>query len=116
MICITVDMTHINETRKLLDTFMNAHFSDESTEEEPLSIVDYTRSVISEIISEVGKPTSLGTKEMRFEIISKLSKKGVFLIKDSVPQVCELLSMSQATLYNYLREVRLAEEKTITNI
>ena len=30
----------------------------------------------------------------------------MFQLKDSVPQVCELLDISQATLYNYLREIR----------
>ena len=39
-------------------------------------------------------------------ILRKLEEKGVFQLKDSVPQVCELLDISQATLYNYLREIR----------
>ncbi|WP_304507583.1 helix-turn-helix transcriptional regulator [Anaerotignum sp.] len=116
MICITIDMTHMNETRKFLDTFMNAYLTDEKTEENSMNIVDYTRTVISEIINDVGKPSTLGTKEMRYEIIKKLNDKGVFLIKDSVPQVCELLSMSQATLYNYLRDVRLMDRKTFGNV
>ena len=62
--------------------------------------------VMSDIIKNVGKPSTLGSKEIKLRIIRMLEEKGVFQLKDSVPQVCELLGISQATLYNYLREVR----------
>lgn len=116
MLCITIDLTQMNETRKFLETFMSTYLAGEKSEEGTMNIVDYTRTVISEIISDVGKPSTLGTKEIRMEIIRKLNEKGVFLIKDSVPQVCELLSISQASLYNYLRDVRLMDTKTFGRI
>ena len=62
--------------------------------------------VIADIIKTVGKPSALGSKEVKLRILRKLEEKGVFQLKDSVPQVCELLDISQATLYNYLREIR----------
>ena len=54
----------------------------------------------------MGKPSALGSKEVKLRILRKLEEKGVFQLKDSVPRVCELLDISQATLYNYLREIR----------
>lgn len=54
----------------------------------------------------MGKPSALGSKEVKLRILRMLEEKGVFQLKDSVPQVCELLDISQATLYNYLREIR----------
>ena len=71
-----------------------------------LTIADYSKLLIADIIKTVGKPSALGSKEVKLRILRKLEEKGVFQLKDSVPQVCELLDISQATLYNYLREIR----------
>ena len=32
--------------------------------------------------------------------------QGLFSVKEAVPFICRQLSISQATLYNYLREIR----------
>lgn len=109
MLCVSVDLTQVNQARNLLDSIMNIQPFDDSEENgESMSIIEYTRMTITDIIKEVGKPSTLGSKELKMTILRKLDEKGVFLIKDSVPQVCELLSISQATLYNYLREIRVS--------
>lgn len=107
MLCFTMNLTVINQARNLLDSLMNIKpFEDRENVGTDMSIVDYTHLVISDIIKDVGKPSTLGSKEIKLRVLSKLDEKGVFLLKDSVPQVCELLDISQATLYNYLREIR----------
>lgn len=109
MLCFSIDLTQVSQARNILDSLMNLQPFEESDEaSEPMNIMEYTRMTIADIIKEVGKPTTLGSKELKITILRKLDEKGVFLIKDSVPQVCELLSISQATLYNYLREIRVA--------
>lgn len=109
MLCVSVDLTRVNQARNLLDSIMNIQpFDDGEESGESMSIIEYTRMTITDIIKEVGKPSTLGSKELKMTILRKLDEKGVFLIKDSVPQVCELLSISQATLYNYLREIRVS--------
>lgn len=107
MLCFTMNLTSLNQARNMLDMLMNIQpFEEKEEQRDNRSIADYTRSVISEIIKEVGKPSTLGPKEIKMRTLRMLDEKGVFLIKDSIPQVCELLSISQATLYNYLREIR----------
>lgn len=107
MLCFTMNLTALNQARKMLDSMMNVlPFEDREVSGTDLSISDYTHLVIADIIKNVGKPSTLGPKEIKLRIIRKLEEKGVFQLKDSVPQVCELLDISQATLYNYLREVR----------
>lgn len=107
MLCFTINLTDMNQARKLLDSIMNVlPFEEGEAPGTDLSISDYTNLVISDIIKNVGKPSTLGSKEIKLRIIRMLEEKGVFQLKDSVPQVCELLGISQATLYNYLREVR----------
>ncbi len=46
------------------------------------------------------------TREARMTIIRRLDEKGIFDVKNSTGKVCSLLNISQATLYNYLKEIR----------
>lgn len=106
MLCFTQDLTAMNQARNLLDSIMNIQPFD-SSEESSMTITDYAHTVISDIIKEVGKPSTLGTREINIRILRRLEEKDVFSLKDAVPQVCEMLNISQATLYNYLREIRV---------
>ena len=99
MLCFTVNLTALDQAKKMLDSLMNVMPFDS-----PEAIG--SELVIADIIKTVGKPSALGSKEVKLRILRKLEEKGVFQLKDSVPQVCELLDISQATLYNYLREIR----------
>ena len=71
-----------------------------------LTIADYSKLVIADIIKTVGKPSALGSKEVTLRILRKLEEKGELQLKATEPQDSELLDISQATLYNYLREIR----------
>ena len=107
MLCFSIDLTEINQARNILDSLMNTRPYERDEEGgEPMDIRGYASRTISEIIRNVGKPSTLGSKQLKIEILRQLDEKGVFMVKDSIPQVCELLSISQATLYNYLREIR----------
>lgn len=63
-----------------------------------------TQKVIVETIEQC-KPFKT-EKERRIAVLQSLDSKGVFDVRDSIPIVCKMLSISQATLYNYLRELR----------
>ena len=107
MLCFTINLTSLNQAKKMLDSLMNVlPFEDTGVTGTDLSIADYTHLVIADIIKNEGNPSTLGPREVKMRILRKLEEKGVFQLKDSVPQVCELLNISQATLYNYLREIR----------
>lgn len=107
MLCFTVNLTALDQAKKMLDSLMNVMpFESPEAMGSDLTIADYSKLVIADIIKTVGKPSALGSKEVKLRILRKLEEKGVFQLKDSVPQVCELLDISQATLYNYLREIR----------
>ena len=107
MLCFTVNLTALDQAKKMLDSLMNVMtFDSPEAIGSDLTIADYSKLVIADIIKTVGKPSALGSKEVKLRILRKLEEKGVFQLKDSVPQVCELLDISQATLYNYLREIR----------
>ena len=78
-----------------------------SPRREAQTIEDLTFSVIvSEI--EQAKPFSLDSREAKMSILRRLDEKGVFEVRRAVPKVCELLGISQATLYKYLKEIKNA--------
>lgn len=108
MICINQDTAKLQAARDLLDAMVRLNPLADSPEpafEDENFIQKMTQRVIIDSIEKM-KPTSVDTREGKLEILKQLEIKGVFAVKDAVPSVCKQLSISQATLYNYLREIR----------
>ncbi len=63
-------------------------------------------SVIDSTISEHGKMPSMMDKAGKKQLIRRLDKSGVFLMKGSVKYLAKVFGVSQYTIYNYLKEVR----------
>jgi predicted transcriptional regulator YheO len=45
--------------------------------------------------------------------MGRLSEKGVFQVKKAVPIIADMLGLSRATVYNYLREA--GEDRDLSN-
>lgn len=108
LICINQETTKLEEMRELLDSMIQCQSLNEQPEPEPED-ENYIQKITHQVIMntvKTAKPSSLDTKEAKLEILKKLETKGIFAVKDAVPIVCKTLSISQATLYNYLREIR----------
>lgn len=106
LICVNQDLTNAKLFREQLNRFLNTNSFEEVTISEN---ENYIQTVVRQtIIKEVEqfKPAGLVSKESKLRVIEALDQKGIFDVKDSVSLICEQLSISQATLYNYLREVR----------
>lgn len=63
-------------------------------------------SIISEAMTSISTPVNEMNKAAKLRFIKILDDKGVFLIQKSGGRICELLSISKFTLYNYLDIVR----------
>ena len=111
LLCINQDTSKWEAVRDLIDAMISSR-SISGPEETPDFSENYiqtmTRRVIMDVV-EQAKPVNLENKEVKLGILQKLESKGVFSVKDAVPIVCKTLSISQATLYNYLRELRSRE-------
>ena len=115
LICINQDTTRLRAARDLLESMIHLRplsDGDEPASEDENYIQKMTQRVIIDSIEKM-KPASVDTREGRLAILRQLELKGVFAVKDAVPSVCKQLSISQATLYNYLREIR--SEETISS-
>ena len=64
-----------------------------------------TQQAIVDSIQRI-KPSDISTREGKMKLLALLRQQGIFEVKDAVPQVCKVLNISQATLYNYLRALR----------
>ena len=64
------------------------------------------------IMNSIWKMTSgeLDTKEGKINLLRDLKRQGIFDVRATTPYICKALSISQTTLYNYLREIRDDED------
>lgn len=109
MICINQDVSQLAALKDKLDNYIGTEKNEITDHHSSNNDEHYIHQVVKNLINdemEKLKPTPLNTKETKLKVLETLENKGVFDVKDSVPQVCEMLSISQATLYNYLRELR----------
>ena len=78
-----------------------------------ISIIENISSSISEATDNAVKsslensfmPVDRLNQEEKIEIVRDLESKGVFMLKGAVSEVAEKLSVSEATLYRYIRIV-----------
>ena len=102
MICINQDPSKVQDIINYLS---------ESADDSVYSIndEDCIQNVMKDTIIKSIKqfdPNQINTKEGKIKLLTKFKFQGLFSVKEAVPFICETLSVSQATLYNYLREIR----------
>jgi len=65
-------------------------------------VISEAESAIAQVTGDSGIPVDRLTKDERIDVISILDEKGVFLLKNAVKQVAEMLRCSQASVYRYI--------------
>ena len=65
-------------------------------------------SVIDTTVAECGKLPAAMDKAEKNDLIRKLDRAGVFMIKGSVEYLAKVFGASRYTIYSYLKEVRNA--------
>lgn len=112
MICINQDPSRIQEIMSYLSESIKIRDVDETAVNDTsysLNDEDYIQNIMKDAIIKSVKqldPGYINTKEGKLMLLRKFKFQGVFSVKEAVPFICETLSISQATLYNYLREIR----------
>ena len=112
MICINQDPSRIQEIISYLSESIKIRDVDETAVNDTsysLNDEDYIQNIMKDAIIKSVKqldPGYINTKEGKLMLLRKFKFQGLFSVKEAVPFICETLSISQATLYNYLREIR----------
>ena len=109
---IRANITKYTEFERVLQSKMQIP-SDASTNASlgKRNVNDMLDYLISQAQLSIGKNTALMTKEDKIAYIHFLDKHGAFLITKSGQRICEALSISKYTLYNYLEISREVAKK-----
>ncbi len=110
MLCINMDISapFIDIASELLRHTMDA---DKEPKEQFASNVEelITRS-LDEIHTAISKERKLSPVARNKLFVSELNQRGIFEIKGAIEYVAEEMGLSKYTIYNYLREVKQAEQ------
>lgn len=103
IICVNQDITGY---AKLQDSFKYI-FQMESvtTNTTELDIEEVTTNIILEELKH-SDAYVLDTKDAKIKVVKRLENRGVFKVKQAIPQVCKVLKIPQPTLYKYLKEIQ----------
>jgi predicted transcriptional regulator YheO len=104
--CINLDVTAFTSFRGVLDSFVKSEDRGETVEKMSDNFQDTVQSVVTETLFEVGGSLPLVNRDDKIDLIARLDSKGIFRVQKAVPIVADMLDMSRATIYNYLREAR----------
>ena len=73
----------------------------------PKKPAESMESIIDATVSLQGKLPAMMDKAERKEVVRKLDKAGVFMVKGSIDYLAKVFGASKYTIYNYLKEVRV---------
>jgi predicted transcriptional regulator YheO len=70
------------------------------------SFAETMESTIDTTVAEYGKLPAAMDKNEKFDLMRKLDRAGVFMIKGSVEYLAKVFGLSRYTIYSYLKEIR----------
>ncbi|NJK80912.1 MAG: hypothetical protein HC876_14330 [Chloroflexaceae bacterium] len=104
--CINLDITAFISLNRVINTLIATNDRNEVSELLSDNIPETIQSMVAETLYDAGKGLSVLSRDDKIELIARLHSRGVFKVKKAVPILADLLGLSRATVYNYLREAR----------
>ena len=101
LLCINLDISRWEEFRHFLDEWSN-------TQNQPVVLFkeDWREKInlyVSEYLKKEGTILKMLSKEKKRDLIKALHREGAFKVKNAATYVADVLDLSRATIYNYLR-------------
>lgn len=104
MMCINYDVSEFQKVQSLMGT-LTAFTGMKSLEEVfDENWQDRIHKYISEVLIEKGLTVSQLNRENKKELVFKLREKGVFNGKNAAAYIGQILNVSRASIYGYLKE------------
>ncbi|PUA39831.1 hypothetical protein C8Z91_07100 [Paenibacillus elgii] len=111
-LCINFDISDLLVAENTIRS-LTMHSLDQEVKEvfvnDVNDLVDY---LLQECQKSIGKPVSHMAKEDKIKAVQFLDARGAFLVKKAGDKVCQFLDISKFTLYNYLDEIRVNQERS----
>lgn len=107
MLCVNINTSDLMYAKKILNKLIygNKEVDEKISipdEKFTNSIEELVDSIISDVIKEIPVLPERMTAEEKKDIVKKLDERGVFLLKNAIPKIAEILKTSEATIYRYL--------------
>ncbi len=112
LICVNQDVSELRVAKNVIEKLLGTNNMSPVVDTD--SNMNFLQKVaINTILSEIErlKPYRLDTKQAKLMLIERLDLAGVFSLRDSVVFICDFLSISQATFYNYHKEIKNRKEE-----
>ena len=108
MLCINIDIDKYVQLKNHLDGILKLpeEIFEKTTEKFSVSAVGLASDSIETILEESGISPERMSQEEKMEVVYKLDKNGVFLVKGSICKIASILNVSNATIYRYLSKIR----------
>ena len=108
MLCINIDIDKLVQLKNHLDGILKLpeEIFEKTTEKFSVSAEGLASDSIETILEESGISPERMSQEEKMEVVYKLDKNGVFLVKGSICKVASVLNVSNATIYRYLSKIR----------
>jgi predicted transcriptional regulator YheO len=110
-LCINIDITNYVLAKNALEEISKIStpengITKESPEKFETNVDTLINEMIEQAVQRIGKPIVQMDRDNKLEIIRNLKEKGLFMIKGSAIKVSKELSVSLASIYKYLEEVK----------
>lgn len=108
MLCINIDIDKYVQLKNHLDSILKLpeEIFEKTTERFSVSAEGLASDSIETILEESGISPDRMSQEEKIDVVNKLDKNGVFLVKGSICKVASILNVSNATIYRYLSKIR----------
>ena len=113
ILCININIEKHMAMKSYLDSFFaystTKKEAEKVTEHLSTSVEELTFSSIDTVISELGVAPDRLNKEEKLSVIRKLYTNGIFILKGAVNETAKRLSISEASVYRYLNQIKKEE-------
>jgi len=105
-LCVNLDVTDFVAFRNRLNSFVHTHDSERTAETLSDNLFETVHAAVEETLYESGRSLHAMNRDEIIALVATLEQKGLFQVKRAVPIVADMLGLSRATVYNYLRRAR----------
>ena len=108
-LCINADMSMMKLARDWLDRLIDGPLGAQAVTPSAVAPADMDvliAQIIDTAVKTTGKPVALMSKDEKIQAVEQMLRRGLFVVKGSVPRAAKELNLSRHTIYNYLAQIK----------
>jgi len=107
-LCMNADLSMLKLARDWLDQTIDGPPAEREVRSatEPADMDVLIDEIIDTAVKATGKPVLLMTKDEKILAVEHMLRRGLFVVKGSVPRAAKALNLSRYTIYNYLDKIK----------